>query len=383
MQEKIENLLNEIYRQPDLKGGVFEYMQAHVLKAYSLLKADELNVNEPQKILFTDGETKHRMETILFRDLPAVIDLYAKMPLEHRNEHKLKNGKTHRTQLLDNLELLTDSLTHLEKSAYEGLEQKMSVKTRVFKEIYHNSFANGVLEHDRESLKQTDNFTWIRPEASLDRTVNFDFFNKNDNKKIVLREEKIEYKVNDKFKHFMTGTYNTFNKFKAASVSGVKDLVDTMTNVLALDNPTKVDRGFSITIGLGMSMIVIVLGSVIMDEVQTKSNKAPVGHLINSVHKMNLDNEQLREASLKALEKYTTENHVNLVYSPNKDVATLSIETNSKECAIGVEKLQGNAISHYYLNDMEVKNTQRIDKDVVNELCKPAGNVIKLHMKVK
>ena len=378
-QQKIETLLNDIYSQPDLKGGVFKYLQPPILKAYGLLKRDQLNVENGGQKIFTDLESKHNIEKILFRDLPEIIDVYNQMPLEYRNEHKLKTGKSHRDQLLDNLELLTKQLVTLEKSAYEGFDQKMAVKSRVFKEIY----PEGSAEHEMESLKGSDDFTWQKPKSDLNRTVDTELFNKNDNKKIVVREDTIEYKVNDKFKHFMAGTYNFFNKVKKAAKSTGKASI-AVTRFLTIgfsDEPVAwIFNGLFRPMALGFGVLTAMAGVFMVNQ---HYDEKPTLHLISAANKINLENERFKEISLAALEVYSKENNVGYKYSPAKDIVTLSVNQDKGECKIGLDTIKRNGFGHFNVNGIDMTKTSNISHEIAEGLCKTDGNVLTVNMKLK
>ena len=136
-------------------------------------------------------------------------------------------------------------------------------------------------------------------------------------------------------------------------------------------------------IGVAMSSLVIVVSGSIMVHELENTQKAPTVELISSANKINLGNAQLRDASIKVMEKYAKENHVKVAYSPNKEMVNLSVVENKKECTFGIDYLQSIGVQYYSLNGAEFKTDQKIDKSVANELCKPEGNVLQLHMKLK
>ena len=382
-QQKIETLLNDIYSQPDLKGGVYQYIQRHVLKVYGLLKADQLNIEngQPEKVLFNDSEKKHRLESIIYRDLPSIIDIYKKMPLEYRNEHKIKNGKTHREQLLDNLELLTEKLSSLENSAYEAYDYTMAAKTRAFKEIYKDDFINGATQQEKETLKAIDDYQWKKPSPEMEKS--FNFFTKENaatyNEKIVLREDTIEYKVDKKFKHFMEGTYNVFKIAGQALIQA-----PGMVGRMIFGNSDEGDE-MLMTALFRLSMggtALVAVGASIVFPMQYFAER-PAYHLITASQKINLENDKFREISLNVLESYAKENNVKYEYSPNKDSVSLSVLESKRQCMVGFGAINRSGLKYFNVNGVEMTKSNAINYEIAEGVCKPDNNVMKVTMKLK
>ena len=113
-QNQIELLLNKIYQEPDLGEELFEYVNPYVLKTYALLKTDSFNKDRNEQSCFKNKEDFMTAESILFKDLPGIVEVYTHLPLKYRNEHKLKTGKTHRDTLLDSIQKLVNKLKELD-----------------------------------------------------------------------------------------------------------------------------------------------------------------------------------------------------------------------------------------------------------------------------
>lgn len=385
-KQQIENLLNDIYAQPDLKGGVFSYLQPHILKAYGLLKRDQLSIQTGRttEVLFTDIDKKIDMENILYRDLPEIIDVYSKMPLEYRNEHRLKNGKTHRQLLLDNLEILTHKLQALETSVYEGFDQKMSVKNRVFTEKYKeaNFLTNGALEY--EPITQSDDYRWKKPvETAL---LNRDFIKEeknSDNQRIVLTEGVIEYKVKDKFQHFMTGTYNVFNNSKRNIMEFTQKATNKFLNPFNTYRPTKPDKIMGAIISSVSIGLIYFAGSAVVIGTSEYINSKPSDNLVKTVKAINLDNHKLRELSLLTMEKMSAEKNIKVEYSPNKEVVTLSVIADKNECMQNTEVMYRSTIIDYNVNGVDLRSIKQVGAELIGQICQPKDNIVSVKKSLK
>lgn len=57
MNDKIvENLLNVMYKEPDLKIDIFNFIQPYITKAYTLLQRDKINRESGEQTLFSNVE---------------------------------------------------------------------------------------------------------------------------------------------------------------------------------------------------------------------------------------------------------------------------------------------------------------------------------------
>lgn len=387
---KIENLLNQIYDQIDLKQDIFDYVQPFILNAYALLRNDEVakeqgNINS---ILFKDIEQKLAVENILYRDLPGIVDIYIKMPLEYRNEKLVKNNKTHRQLLIDNIEILCKKLKSVEHDAYSQFDQSMRVSSRLIRERYEdNNFvqlSESALELETQdsalsspSNNLQDNFNWQSVKSTLPKLFMKDQMTPalaDDNKKIVLNDSNIEYKVKDKHRHFMNGVYDAYSKF----VKNIKPLLskkrvnledswDNFTHkVKRIDAETWVFGGMLaaaiiIPSGLGLHHLIHVV----------QSNPAKD---IERVVQLTSTNEELRDFTVIALDKFNKENDINIQYTPDQGVMYAYRDMSKSQCVHSIQYLNkehnySSTKLNYYVNDKAIDSTENLSENVIEEIC--------------
>jgi hypothetical protein len=371
MANKIESLLNEIYTQVDLKDDVYPFVQPYILKAYALLRNDDISSanGKSQDVLFNDVEQKNAIENILYRDLPGVIDIYTKMPLDYRNEKIVKHNKTHRNLLLENIEILTKKLKEIETEAYSNFDQRMSVSNRFIKEKYDtNNFVRlteSELEVEQEDSKIPTSFNWSRVKGKLAQLNMSNLekrdFAKDDNKKIVLKENQVEYQVKDKFRHFMAGTYNAY--------VSVKNVLKTTGKFL------KNNAGSIVIFGVIGTVIVgpIVLGIYISHERANAYTLQEGNELINS------NNERLKSISVMALNEYAKENKLEIKYTPDKNSVYVYKDMDKGKCMQAIEVFQEhhpNVAGTYTINGLALKASDKLNSKISEGICNLETNKV-------
>lgn len=371
MQEKVENLLNQIYSQVDLKGDVFEFIQPHVMKAYGLLRSDALNRenNRTEQVVFRELEHQHRVEDILFRDLPGIVDIYCNLPLEYRNTHKLKSGKTHRELLMENIEILTAGLKEVETNAYEGVDRTMSVKNKLFKDKYvgDTNFINlqgGAVEY--EKIEKTFDFSKVPKGENKLQTQDF---SKDSNRKIVINEGSFQYQVKDKYRHFMKGTYNVFTKVaKTAGSVGLKAL-----------EGTAIVAGTAVLILVQCFPVTIIGGYIGYNYYMDR----PFDH-IEKANTIVKNGNELRSVSVMALEKLATDKGLELTV--NQNGAQLVQTVGSGRCERTISNLEENSdkiTMNYHINGQEMTNSKTLSAELKEGVCGLDDNKIAVTFKMK
>jgi hypothetical protein len=387
---KIENLLNKAYSQIDLKEGIFNYIQQHVLESYSVLKGDMLKTQsgDMENILLKDIEKKHQIESILYRDLPELIDVYSKLPLEYRNEHKLKSGQTHRELLLDNLQILGGSLKKIIQSSYESVDQQMSAKNRFFKEKYEvksNFIAlNGILEKEIEieSIKDNDTFNWKEIKSALPKN-NTKLVNHEDsfvkNNQVKLHEEVIEYKVKSKFLPFMSGTYDSyvkatsvFSKIKQSYKNAINSADSSLWSVL----PVVVMTGACI---VGMYVMISAAGE--LAEIQKNSGE----DLLSSVYyakrvNENSDLKPVKDVHIAVLNEWSKDHNIKVSYK--EDMIELTQKESNQECRKSISAFSNSKIEEYEINGQAVKSKNIVAAYMPHVICNKEVNIVKIKNKL-
>lgn len=373
---RVENLLTQIYSQVDLKDDVFEYLQPYVLKAYGLLRSDQLNIEngKANAVLFQDPEHKNAIENILFRDLPGFIDIYTQLPLDYRNEKIVKGNKTHRDLLIENVEILSRQLKGIEHSAYEIYDQRMSVSNRFIKERYNSpDFTNiSATEVEPESTIQ-NKFSWNTFKESLGNKtmqsiIGRDFTKETDNnRKIVLNENQIEYKVKDKMRHFMSGTYQVYQKMSE--------------NLKKAGSWLGENWGGVVCIASAISVLVIPISLLIYQTVQ----EVPARDLNRTATMINTSNAELRDISMKVLNQFAQENKLEVRYTPDKEAVFIYKDVSKTQCIHAIEYYQykNTQITGYSINGMPLDSNKIINNQLQEGVCNLETNKLSVGWSLK
>lgn len=334
MNDKIvENLLNQMYKEPDLKVDIFSFIQPYITKAYSLLQQDKLSKDSLGQSMLTDIEQKHMMETIIYRDLPSLIDVYTKLPLEYRNEYILKNGQTHRNLLIENMEILAKKLKSLEHAAYENINQTLTIKNRLIKDKYGDDSSciqldNEQVQHELENETIDSTYNWnIEKDKILkeDKTI----FEKDiipSKKGFVIKNGKIQVSLGSKIKSLGFKIKNIYvnssnyvsdkvkKKFTKQMHDTIKDIVEDCLI-------------FILVVGAITSPITVFFGLLYYDATQKSG-----GHNIAKSHEILNANKELKEISLKTLAKYASDNDLQLSFEADKKQVVLTQNLSSNKC---------------------------------------------------
>jgi hypothetical protein len=128
LTQSIQNLYGRFTNLADLQDGVSEHMQALLNQMQTLLN----NQNE----FPVDKEDLRKLENILQKDMPGLLDIYEKLPMMYRNEKLLKNHRTHRQNCIANLMLLSDIMLDIEEKTISQFDNIMAVQQHALREIY-------------------------------------------------------------------------------------------------------------------------------------------------------------------------------------------------------------------------------------------------------
>lgn len=374
---KIEKLLNKIYNEVDLKD-VFEFVQPFILNAYALLRHDE-DLKEDGKIdqvLFKDLEQKVTLQNILYRDFPGVIDIYTKTPLEYRNEKILRNNKTYRELLIENVEILCKKIKKIENDAYSQFDISMKVSNTLIKDKYAE---DDYLQLSKDTLqtqsnleyKVEDKFNWKNLKESSEKIfVKEDKFKKDDNKKIVITENKIEYKIKDKHRHFMNGIYNSYNNskkyFSKLSMNSVDRFNTMIYDIKRIHTGEKIALTFVATIIGGLGYLCFNVASAYI-----QSNPAKQ---IEEIKELSKSNNELREFSIQAIDKLIKKNDLVIEVTSNEKYNYIYRSVSKNQCIHSIRYLQNehgysyNEID-YYINDKLITSSENLKDSIIVEIC--------------
>lgn len=145
----VETLLNDIYEMPDLKEDVFSYINPYILKASMLLTRTQRG----EKV-FDNQDNARKLENILYREFPDLVNAYRTMPIEYRNTHHLKTGKTARQTLINSFHILTQSIRDIEHDGLKDANQLLEVKNQSLREKYQ------VENFTQTESEYQDSFSW-------------------------------------------------------------------------------------------------------------------------------------------------------------------------------------------------------------------------------
>lgn len=171
-EHEVETLLNDIYEMPDLKEDVFSYINPYILKASVLL-----NRTRRGEKVFDNKDNERKLENILYREFPDLVNAYGKMPIEYRNTHQLKTGKTSRQTLINSFHILTQSIRDIEHDSLKEANQLLEVKTQSLREKYQ------VENFTQTESEYSDRFNWKQYEqshvVSAQKLMEQSFYNPN------------------------------------------------------------------------------------------------------------------------------------------------------------------------------------------------------------
>lgn len=134
LKDSINNLSGRLAHLEDLQDGVAEHVQAVLNQVKTLLAG--------QNEFPVDKEDLRKLENILQKDMPGLLDIYEKLPMTYRNEKPLKNNRTHRQNCIANLMLLSGIMLDIEDRTISQFDNLMSVQQHALREMYETDSLN-------------------------------------------------------------------------------------------------------------------------------------------------------------------------------------------------------------------------------------------------
>jgi hypothetical protein len=128
LKDSIANLSGRFTHLADLQQGVAQHMQALLNQVSTLL--------DGQNEFPVDKEDLRKLENIVQKDMPGLLDIYEKLPMTYRNEKILKNNRTHRQNCIANLMLLSGIILDIEDRTISQFDNVMAVQQHALREIY-------------------------------------------------------------------------------------------------------------------------------------------------------------------------------------------------------------------------------------------------------
>lgn len=410
----IETLLNQIYKSPDLGDKVLEFIHPHILKAFALIEDDDYRKKEGLPRIFTQEEDITALKTILFKDLPSIFNIYTKLPLEYRNEQKIKTGKTHREVLLSNMVSLVNKMIAIENLQYEEVDKEAIVKTKVFDAKY-SKYGK---EENIDSLISQEN---LKPqnEVMFENTFDLENFKKtlpptefkmegyqhteDNNIQIKFKKGVVEYKVKDKMKSFMKGVYDFGCRFMKDEKFAVKTKNVLKTTGLIITAPITIplgviampflvasEEGFGGFVGVLIFYGVIYgVGNVGYGFVSDAVNDKAINN-IEYVTKYNYSPTlELQKMNMVVLNEYVKK-HPNIslkeITQNNAEFLSLDIKADKGVCNYTLENMPlknliKEDLDNYKVNNIELSLGSSIQKDMRKALCAKDENIIHLDIK--
>jgi hypothetical protein len=237
-RKALEQLFVKMYGADDLRSDVLGFIQPFILSANNLLSNNgnnhkishnnnSSNSNKgttkdarfsEESFIHLDMETQRKLENILYRDLPNLLDDYLELPINYRNQKKLISGKTHRETLIENIELLANQIHHLENTSFANEDAKARVKSKVLQERYGLEFEPQADE--AITLQSTFDFNDYQKVNEKVLQLGRDHMKASSNEanrpameyQVRIENGQVEYRVKKNFKSFMSATYSLANK---------------------------------------------------------------------------------------------------------------------------------------------------------------------------
>lgn len=368
-QNQIELLLNKIYQEPDLGEELFEYVNPYVLKTYALLKTDSFNKDRNEQSCFKNKEDFMTAESILFKDLPGIVEVYTHLPLKYRNEHKLKTGKTHRDTLLDSIQKLVNKLKELDYLQYEEKDTEAIVKSKLIDQKYgQNNIINLSSElcgEPEPELKFQSNFNWNMFKKTLPTVKqedlskvlknpmqNVDGYINNKEHRIKVQEGEIKYQVKDKMKHFMAGVYQVSTKM-------LKETKKVGKKIIAKHS--------------GKIVLVGAVSGVVWFVSYMNAGYHAYNTFEDSMKYVGAGSDQLREINLKVLNELSKKDK-NFKYTlgPNKELIFIEIKADKRNCEHVLGNIEMNYPQSnlpYRVNDILLNAKDKTTDEVKEAIC--------------
>ena len=124
----IDSVGSTLESNVNLKDDVAPFMLA------SLAKIKQLSMVKQ------DFETLYQLMQIATNYLPRVVESYCGLPIEYRNTKILKDGKSARSMLVQDLKIFKKQVTEIESNIYSGLENQIQVNSKVIRDKYETQF---------------------------------------------------------------------------------------------------------------------------------------------------------------------------------------------------------------------------------------------------
>lgn len=112
----------------DLKDDVYPFMLSTLAKIKQLALAQQ------------EFQTQYELMQIATNYLPRVIDSYCGLPMEYRHKKAIKNDKTARELLIEDLKIFKKQVMEIESNIYKKVEQQMQVNSRLIRDKYEHQF---------------------------------------------------------------------------------------------------------------------------------------------------------------------------------------------------------------------------------------------------
>lgn len=326
---KIEELLKQMYAQPDLKGGVFNFITPIIQKAEKYL----------QKKL--DVEQKYALENLIYKEIPELVNRYVTMPIAYRNEKLIKDGKTHRQMLINNFELLAQSFNKIENDIYANVDIEASVQTRVLQTKYQMPV---LIEADHSYQKVEDDFQWSEVKEQYKNFVNQEIMDKvfvKETEKSVpdVKKEEVKKESTENIGEIF-GSFLFFMCF----IGMILFLLNFIYHI-AIDNDRTEELG--------------EIGQIIQLGLKPKSEKDPTTNIT-------------KEATLQLVKNYSKENKIIIEQSNDKLIATnKQTKVECKESLKWVNYYRNNlpivTINGLTFNDLMEHNN--LTSSMINSAC--------------
>jgi hypothetical protein len=373
LNQIVAKVLADIYAQPDLKHDVFDYLNPVVLKSYT---AFSLSENAEGVSVKGDMEQTRQVENILSKELPNLIDIYTRLPIEYRNEKVLGNGLTHRQTLVKSLQVLVSKLVAIENQSYEKEDRSMTVGHDVLREKYQDDNTTLFFEKTSENGLEPEfhnSFDWqgykkANPvKANLEKALESDTYHANDNGEEVLHTIMVdkntgEMKIREK---------NRVRKFIFSKARVVGNIMANLFLEGIWRHPVRFFIIFLVSTAVMTGVRWINHGDQISDIEQSMVTPED---MINQLFAHRSD--ELRQVTIDSLKLYAKNNGLEMLMEKKDGRSTVyfSKKLNQQDCMniIGAFNKDNKSV---FINDTYVSGDQKTIPDEEKQvLCKLPEN---------
>lgn len=318
----------------DLSSDVFPFMQS------SLAKIKQLALSQTIK-----DEPLYELFQISTNYLPRAINAYLSLPFDYRNTKIIKNQKTARQILIEDLKIFKSQIKEIESMAYAEIESQVRINSNVVRSKYDSKFQLATEIENMNDEAFINEFDFAKHIKNPDyKSITF--------KKTPSQKEVDKIQKSEAIKRFKDGASKAFSsslKFGSKTLQVAKNIVIGILS--AIGEFLSEAIGFIFVIGIVFlffgGLIYLMYSETVDAEYRYALKNQP--REIHSLFATNLiPKEEFENFSLNKLKAIQSENRVNEKYissthNSEQRIFTLSFpEISNRTCKNFIDEKEAN-----------------------------------------